>query len=323
VAVRARHGAFSFPLDPGDGRSKFYLIFPSIFSSTYVVMVTTLSQSIPIGLLFVSTTSGMLVVATVIDHYNLSSSRHLPVSPGKLAALCLVVAGAAMTSQVHTVRSSNDGWKVAEALIPVAVGGCVPLQALFLAILAHSFKCPLRAATMNVLGNIPIVGILCVLSLLSTPLQYSEPRWFQWFGGLLGSVILSAASFIPQRLGSSAAYFFLVFMGQIVTGVFISYWGLLGQVQHAPTRIQLVGIATATVGTAMFQGICVRQSRAPLVAAKDNADSFGSISGLATAASRSVATMQCLEEDPRHYDADKDLDSATILNWSIVLDSPV
>jgi transporter family-2 protein len=76
-----------------------------------------------------------------------------------------------------------------------------------------------------------------------------EPAWL-WLGGPLGAVVIVTIAYAPSRIGTLATVALLI-AGQLVAGVLIDAFGLLGTARIEMTVTRAAGLVLVTAGAAL------------------------------------------------------------------------
>ena len=71
-----------------------------------------------------------------------------------------------------------------------------------------------------------------------------------WIGGCLGSLYVWSTIFATPKIGAGAALGLTV-AGQMVVGLFLDHFGLIGLAKQAATPLRIVGTVLVILGVSM------------------------------------------------------------------------
>lgn len=77
--------------------------------------------------------------------------------------------------------------------------------------------------------------------------QWRVLPWYVFFAGVFGFVVLASISFLIPQIGATSAII-LVMIGQVVIGVILDHFGLLGAAVHPISLSRLFGIVVLFAG---------------------------------------------------------------------------
>lgn len=77
----------------------------------------------------------------------------------------------------------------------------------------------------------------------------SVPAWL-WLAGAIGACLVFAIAALIPRLGAGTTNVVLL-TGQVIGGILIAHWGLLGSPTEAITPIRLLGLAIMILGAGL------------------------------------------------------------------------
>jgi bacterial/archaeal transporter family-2 protein len=142
----------------------------------------------------------------------------------------------------------------AVALLAVAAGMCVALQAAANGKFRQNIDSPLFAAFFSICGTILTASI--VMAVLRPPAPemaaVRETSWWNWIGGPLGALIVLAGAALAPRLGV-AAFMTLVIAGQILCSLVLDHFALMGMAEQPITWQRLLGAVLIVAGV-----VCVK-----------------------------------------------------------------
>ncbi|WP_241482375.1 DMT family transporter [Muribacter muris] len=86
---------------------------------------------------------------------------------------------------------------------------------------------------------------------LKNALKQPQP-WWQWFGGLLGTIYIGGIVLIVPQIGTGGAIVTSLF-GLLVGSLIIDQFGLLGATKKTINAIQIVGLLVLLTGAVIIQ----------------------------------------------------------------------
>lgn len=97
--------------------------------------------------------------------------------------------------------------------------------------------------------NLLLIGLV-VLFFPGTLCCQNLPAWNRWYlylGGVLGVFILAAIIVLLPRFGASLGFLYII-MGQLISGIIIEHFGLLGMPKAPLSGTKLLGIVLFVLG---------------------------------------------------------------------------
>ena len=102
------------------------------------------------------------------------------------------------------------------------------------------------------------VGTVCllVLALLQSNWQtvgagIGQQPWWRWVGGLMGAFMVCATIVLAPKLGVANMLLFII-IGELLSGMVIDHFGLLGMPVKPVDVSKLIGIGLMVLGLAVF-----------------------------------------------------------------------
>jgi bacterial/archaeal transporter family-2 protein len=137
------------------------------------------------------------------------------------------------------------------ALLALAAGALLPLQALINARLGHATAGALFASACSFL--VGTLALACVLLVTRTALPGADsllrlPPWV-WAGGLLGAAFVLIATLAIPRIGA-ASLVALVVLGQMAAALALDRFGILQQAREV-NALRLLGAALVVAGVVL------------------------------------------------------------------------
>ncbi len=140
------------------------------------------------------------------------------------------------------------------ALLAVAAGACIALQATANSKFRENLASPGYAAFFSICGTFVTA---CVLMLALRPPYPSgeairSAPWWNWVGGPLGAMIVLAGATLTNRLGA-AAFIALVVGGQLMCSMLLDHFALMGLAEKAITPGRAFGAVLVVAGV-----VCIK-----------------------------------------------------------------
>lgn len=145
-----------------------------------------------------------------------------------------------------------NAWVI--ALMVLASGTTVALQAPTNAVLARTFGSPIVAALISfTVGTLALAAVALV-----TYRRFPEwsavaglPAW-AWFGGLYGAVFVTVAAIAVPRIGVASTLILLI-AGQVVMAAVLDHYGAFGVAKQALTPLRLLGLVLVGAGVVLVR----------------------------------------------------------------------
>jgi bacterial/archaeal transporter family-2 protein len=134
-------------------------------------------------------------------------------------------------------------------LLPIFAGIAITVQSGINSQLRAAIQHPLMAAFISFIVGTVALAIMLFFSKETFPElgQYSNVKWYQYSGGLLGAFVVTSTLIVVSRIGA-ANMFVLIIAGQLATAVIMDHFGVLG-VKENPMNLQkLIGLVLVICG---------------------------------------------------------------------------
>ena len=111
---------------------------------------------------------------------------------------------------------------------------------------------PLTAALVSFLmGSLALFGMVLAQGNLGSLALMPEQPWWRWVGGLMGAFMVCATIVLAPKLGVANMLLFII-IGQLLSGMVIDHFGLLGMPVKPVDVSKLIGIGLMVLGLAVF-----------------------------------------------------------------------
>ncbi|WP_439628373.1 DMT family transporter [Shinella sp.] len=141
------------------------------------------------------------------------------------------------------------------ALLGIAAGACIAIQAPINALLGRGLGMPVAAACVSFFSG---ALILAIVVLATSSFEGRAPDWRGpafWLyvaGGALGTVYVTTAIFLTPRIGAAAVMAFAV-SGQLLAGILLDRIGFLGMAVRELSVGRIAGAMLLVVGALMIR----------------------------------------------------------------------
>ena len=140
------------------------------------------------------------------------------------------------------------------AILALGVGSCLALQAAANTRLRVNVESPAYATFFSICGTFLVVStyLLIVRPSWPTTEMIHKTQWWNWIGGLLGSMIVLGGASLTQKLGAAAFIAFVV-GGQLLSSLLLDHFALMGLPQQSLTPGRIIGAILVVVGV-----VCIK-----------------------------------------------------------------
>ncbi|MDX3924922.1 MAG: DMT family transporter [Shinella sp.] len=141
------------------------------------------------------------------------------------------------------------------ALLGIAAGACIAIQAPVNTQLGRGLGMPAAAACISFLSGAIILAVVTaiVASVEGKVPDWREPApWLYLAGGCLGAFYVTTAIFLTPRIGAAAVMAFAV-SGQLLAGLLIDRSGFLGVAVREITTGRIAGAVLLIAGALMIR----------------------------------------------------------------------
>lgn len=141
------------------------------------------------------------------------------------------------------------------ALLGIAAGACIAIQAPINVQLGRGLGMPVAAAGISFLAG---ALLLCVLTLIFSKVEGRMPDWrtpapwLYFAGGFLGTVYVTTAILLTPKIGA-AAVMGLAVAGQLTAGLIIDRVGFLGVAVRELSLGRVAGAVLLLTGAVMIR----------------------------------------------------------------------
>jgi len=137
-------------------------------------------------------------------------------------------------------------------VIAALVGAGLTVQVGMNATVRLAIGSPVLAAIVNFVIGLAALAVVAVASGARwTPGSAAAVPAWAWLGGLLGAAYVAATMVVGPRLGA-AALLALTLTGQMVAGLLVDHYGVIGFPQSPLTPARLIGAALLVAGVLLI-----------------------------------------------------------------------
>jgi transporter family-2 protein len=137
-------------------------------------------------------------------------------------------------------------------LFAVVGGLFLPIQAGVNTRLAHYVGGPVRASMISFAVGAIALLVVVLLFYRSGAVHARSAPWWAWVGGLLGAFYVTATVVVPVRIGA-APFFGILVAAQLVMGVLIDRFGLIGFPERGLSPLRVLGVALLVGGALLVR----------------------------------------------------------------------
>ncbi len=117
------------------------------------------------------------------------------------------------------------------------------------------FNQPIYAALVSFFVGTIFLLLLCFAlskgNFVQTISQIPQQPWWKLTGGFIGSFLVFSSILLAPKLGM-ANMLFLIILGQLLMGMLIDHFGLIGMSTNPITLSKIIGIGIVTLGMSIF-----------------------------------------------------------------------
>lgn len=230
-------------------------VFGIIFFMTLILQMKYFGASVAI----VFAVCGQVIGGLIIDTFGLLEVKAQALTlPHLLGAILVIIGAIAVTIAGSKKKQGGPHTEVSPTLrilLPIAgvAAGCLSAaQTAVNGRLGLVLASPVSSAFVSfATGTISLFVIVIIVTILSRSkesINYTEAPWWMWVsGGILGSIFILTNAMDAPLLGTSLTVS-VVLLGQIIGGLAIDHYGVLGTVIRSVTAKRIIGAALVLGG---------------------------------------------------------------------------
>ncbi|HSX74196.1 MAG TPA: DMT family transporter [Shinella sp.] len=141
------------------------------------------------------------------------------------------------------------------ALLGIAAGACIAIQAPINALLGRGLAMPVAAACVSFFAGALILALVVFATAAfegRAPDWRGPDAWVYFAGGALGTVYVTTAIYLTPRIGAAAVMAFAV-SGQLLAGILLDRIGFLGMAVREMSVGRIAGAMLLVVGALMIR----------------------------------------------------------------------
>lgn len=145
--------------------------------------------------------------------------------------------------------------QLALILLAVAAGMTAPVQAGINVHLRSYLHSAYAASFISfVVGTLALAALL-MLRRETVPFgtAFAQAPWWVWSGGFIGAFFVTVSVVVAPRLGA-ATMMALFVAGQMIAGLVLDHYGLIGFQQNSATPLRILGAVLLIVGVILIRG---------------------------------------------------------------------
>ena len=141
------------------------------------------------------------------------------------------------------------------ALLGIAAGACIAIQAPINALLGRGLAMPVAAACVSFFAGALILALVVFATAAfegRAPDWRGPDAWVYFAGGALGTVYVTTAIYLTPRIGAAAVMAFAV-SGQLLAGILLDRIGFLGMAGREISVGRIAGAVLLVGGALMIR----------------------------------------------------------------------
>jgi bacterial/archaeal transporter family-2 protein len=255
-------------------RPAWYMGLPGVLGATFVTASLSLTLVTGYSLYFVLTTAGFLVTSATLDHRGAFGGAVRRVTPQRLAAIALAMAGAVLAVWDRLLQAASSSSSLSSSTSPGLLAGCVvaslcaglllPLQASINRSAAERLPSKLAASWWSFSCGCAAIAVALAVQLgvqsdraARVPAAFAASEWWEYAGGPLGVIYIASGIYLVRVVGS-APFFLALTCGQLAASAAIDATGAIGTPVSPLTPLRGAGIGLVMVAAAAMQAPEVR-----------------------------------------------------------------
>ncbi|MEW9615375.1 DMT family transporter [Shinella sp. S4-D37] len=141
------------------------------------------------------------------------------------------------------------------ALLGIAAGACIAIQAPINALLGRGLAMPVAAACVSFFAGALVLALVVFATAAfegRAPDWRGPDAWVYFAGGALGTVYVTTAIYLTPRIGAAAVMAFAV-SGQLLAGILLDRIGFLGMAVREISVGRIAGAVLLVGGALMIR----------------------------------------------------------------------
>ncbi len=141
------------------------------------------------------------------------------------------------------------------ALLGIAAGACIAIQAPINALLGRGLGMPAAAAFISFFAGTLVLACVVLAATAfegRTPDWRGPDTWLYFAGGAIGTIYVTTAIFLTPRIGAAAVMAFAV-SGQLLAGILLDRVGFLGMAVREVSLGRIAGAILLVAGALMIR----------------------------------------------------------------------
>lgn len=148
----------------------------------------------------------------------------------------------------------KSSMEIVYLVLALLAGACAPVQAGINSQLRTWTEDPVLAALISfAVGTLALVGYSLLLRIPWPSLRTAVdlPAWM-WLGGFLGAFLVVVTVILAPRVGAATLMGFMI-AGQMLAGLALDHFGLIGYDERAISPWRLVGVVLLILGVVLIR----------------------------------------------------------------------
>jgi transporter family-2 protein len=141
------------------------------------------------------------------------------------------------------------------ALLGIAAGACIAIQAPINALLGRNLGMPAAAAFVSFLAGALVLALVVLVTAAfegRAPDWRGPDAWLYFAGGAIGTIYVTTSIFLTPRIRAAAVMAFAV-SGQLLAGILLDRIGFLGMAVREVSLGRITGAILLVAGALMIR----------------------------------------------------------------------
>ena len=205
---------------------------------------------------------GQLVFSLLIDHFGLFHAAWVALTPARMLAVCLLLAGTALAvgravprGAVENAPGRSALRTVALQMLGIGTGCLLACMGAIYGALGKALGSATHAALFSFFIATAVMLLCCSLVGIAGRARLAfvgHNPWWMWLGGIVGAVAVFGNAWIIPQIGAGA-FFMLLLIGQMWLSLCMEWRGWMGALRRRITCLQFLGLLLMLLGVAMIR----------------------------------------------------------------------
>ena len=202
---------------------------------------------------------GQLVFSLLIDHFGLFRAVQIDLTPARMLAVLLLLAGTVLTVARTAPRAESEQGHalrtIALQMLGIGTGCLLACMGAIYGALGKALGSATQAALFSFTIATAVMLLCCSLAGVAGRARLAftgRNPWWMWLGGVVGAVAVFGNAWLIPQIGAGA-FFMLLLIGQMLLSLCMEWRGWLGAEQRRISCLQLLGLVLMLAGVVMIK----------------------------------------------------------------------